>query len=96
MPKIFQRFDLVKEKMEEFIREERASSNPSTQLESGRAIRKELSKRGYDVLFSNVSYCGVPESIIMGGEFGKMHKDDFYSVAGKLGLFFKSGDCYLT
>lgn len=64
-------------------------------IESGRTIRKELSKRGYEVLFSNVSYCGVPESIIVGGEHGKMHKDDFYRVAGKLGLFFKSGDFYI-
>jgi len=95
MPKIFQKFDLVREQMEKLKREDRIRLHLPNIYEAGKTLKEELSNKGYDVLISNVSYGGVPESIILGGEFGKNHKDDFYSLAEKLGLFFRSGYFYV-
>ncbi len=91
MPKIFQLFDLDLEEMTKLSDEDRKRLNLPR---AGKILRQDLLKKGYEVLESNVSYCGIAERIIVGGEFGMKHKDDFYTLAAKLGLSFKSGDFY--
>ena len=89
--KIFQRFDLNLVTMVRLSDEERTKLNLP---EAGKTLRRELLEKGYGVLESNTAYCGVSESIIVAGEIGMNHKGDFYELAERLGLRFKSGDYY--
>lgn len=90
-PEVFQRFDLNLEAMINIEKEEAKKLNLPG---AGKTLRKELLSKGYSVLESNSSYCGVPESIIVSGEFGMNHKEDFYNIASSLGLNFSSGPYY--
>ncbi len=90
-PKIFQRFNLDLEGMTQLGREELLSLNLP---QAGRTLRQELAQIGYTVLESSDSLSGVPVSVIVGGEFGMQHKDDFYKLAERLGLRYSSGEYY--
>jgi hypothetical protein len=58
-------------------------------------LRKEMSAKDYEILESSDMYCGLHESIIIGGILGKMDiKGDFYSLTEKLKMPYKSGICY--
>lgn len=96
MPKIFQQFDLNLEAMtEEFDKlspEEKAKINLP---EAAKTLRKEMLRKGYSVLESQTMYGGIPQTIIVGGEHGMGHKEDFYNLTERLGLKFKSGDYYI-
>ena len=85
-------FDLDLEGMTKLSDEDRKKLNLP---KAGKTLRQDLLKKGYEVLESNVEYCGVAKSIIVGGELGMKHKDDFYTLAAKLGLSFKSGYVYV-
>ena len=62
--------------------------------EAGKKLRTELKERGYSVLESNEILSCINNSIIVGGEYGKDHKGDFYEIADSLGLKYKSGQYY--
>ena len=92
MPKllIFQRFDLDLEAMTQLSKEEL-----SNLLGAGRNLTRGLLEEGYSILESNETFCGINNSIIVGGEYGQDHKVDFYGLANILGLrYYKSGQYY--
>ena len=94
MPKIFQKFDLDLEEISKLSDEERTGLNL---VQAGKTLKQKLKEKGYQVLESNTNHCGIPENIILGGEFNLMrHKQDFYKITNELGLnFFKSGEFYM-
>ena len=91
MPKIFQQFCL---NLEAMIRLDNEALSKLNLPEAGRTLKQELINKGYQVLESNVYFYGVSDSVIVGGEFGKNHKSDFYELTEKLGLTYKSGGFY--
>ena len=91
METIFQRFDLNLEAIANLGKEELSKINLPR---AGSALRDELVKRGYTVLESNDFIGSAPKSIIVGQEYGKNHKQDFYAIAERLGLPYKSEAFY--
>ncbi len=94
MQKIYQRFDLDLEKINNLCREELLNLNL---YQAGKTIRQDLIEKGYVVLESDKCFSGTPESIIIGGEIGKNHKEDFYKLTKSLGLqsiYYMSETCY--
>ncbi len=91
MPQIFQSFDLDLEAMTKLSREDLSRLNLP---QAGRTLREELSRKGYVVLESNDSFSGVAHGVIVGGDIRKGHKQDFYELAQRLGLMYRSGACY--
>ncbi|HLC76901.1 MAG TPA: hypothetical protein VJH04_01715 [archaeon] len=90
MPIIFQKFDLNVDEMDRLFHEEQLGLDP----QAGNTLRNGLLDKGYEVLESNESYSGIPKSIIVGGDYGRSHKEDFYRLAEGLGLRFVSGEFY--
>lgn len=91
MPQIFQSFDLDLESMTELDRKELSRLNLP---QAGRTLRQELAQKGYVVLESNDSLSGVARSVIVGGDIRMDHKQDFYELAQRLGLKYRSGAYY--
>ena len=96
MPKIFQSFKLDLETIAKLARELTPEQLKELSLPQKReTLVREMLKKGYDVLTGSHNYCGLPETILIGGEIGMNHKQDFYELARKLGLTqFSSGECY--
>ena len=86
MPKIYQRFDLDKDAAMDISGADLA--------QAGTTLREELTAKGYHFLSSNTDLNGVPESVILGGDLGMAHKEDFYRVAQRLRLPYHSGLFY--
>ncbi len=86
-PIIFQKFDLDLEEMAEMQTPESGAA---------RTLMKDLAGKGYVVLESSDWISGAPESVILGGEVGKGHKNDFYEAAEKVGLRYRSGMAYFN
>ena len=91
MPQIFQSFDLDLEAMAKLSREDLFRLNLP---QSGRTLREELSRKGYDVLESNDSFSGVALRVIVCGDIRMSHNEDFYQLAQRLGLMYGSGAYY--
>ena len=90
MAKIYQTFNLVEEEEEK--------KNPE-QIQKGRGenLVKELKNKGYIVLVSGDYFCGVPISIIVGGEVEAELpniKKDFARITHSLGIAYRSGRWY--
>ena len=91
MPEIYQRFDLDLEAMTKLGHEKLLELNLP---KAGRTLRQGLIQNGYIVLESNESFSGIPHSVIVGGDFGKNHKGDFYELTERLGLQYRSEAFY--
>jgi len=90
MSKIFQRFDLDLDKI-------MSPDSPTIDLTSaGRALRSELSGKGYGVFESNTMIGGVPQSVILVYDEKMPCKDDFYEVTGRFNLPYASEACYFS
>jgi len=61
---------------------------------AGPTLVDGLLMKGYAVLGSNDFLGSASLSIILGGEIGMHHKEDFYELAGNLGLEYRSGPFY--
>jgi|SRR3989344_8937016 len=92
--KIFQEFDLNLEAMAELSDTERARLNLPNLPDASKTLRRELLGKGYQVLQLDSNYCDVPERIIVGGDYYRNIKGDFYALTQKLGLPFNSGHYY--
>lgn len=90
MFKIIQRFDLSLEDFTELSEEEKSKYNYNARSE----LTNELWDRGYMVFECGSTTGGIPHSILVLGESGHI-KEDFYGIASKLGLSYRSGDFYL-
>src|SRR3989344_9429236 len=55
-----------------------------------------LKQKGYHMAISNEWASGVPKSVLVGAEFGRDHKGDFYEQANALHLPYVSGPFYTT
>ena len=86
MEKIFQRFDL--EEIIEKNEEKRGS------IKTRKILFSSLLEKEYTILEGNSSYNSIPKSIIIGGNIGMPIKNDFYTLAKKLGLKFSSREFY--
>ena len=91
MERISQRFDLNWNTLDTFTDEDRAKYT----VQARDALMKGLHAKGYQVLEGNRAYCGIPQSVIVTGQFDKPIKNDFYELAEELGLAFESGDFYM-
>ncbi len=93
MEQIYQRFDLDLEAMtaQDEVEAKRIVVTP----EAGKALKQGLIERGYEVLATLDCLGGAPTSIIVGGDLGKNSKEDFYDLAGKLGLRYRSEVFYV-
>ena len=91
MPQIFQSFDLDLEAMTKLSGEDLSRLNLP---QAGKTLRLELAQKGYDVLESNDSFGGVAHGVIVGGDIRMKHKQDFYELAQRLGLIYRSGAYY--
>jgi hypothetical protein len=84
----FQRFDLDLESLSE---SERGSLS-----KAGTSLIQKLSENDYIVLKSGSSYCGVPNSILIGGESFSNVKGYFLKLVSELGIpYFTSGNFYM-
>lgn len=91
MQQIYQRFDLDLEAMTN-LGQERLKELRLPQ--AGTTLCHELMQKGYEVLESNESFSGVPQSVIVGGNIRSSLKPDFYELAAGLGLIYGSGPFY--
>jgi len=104
--RIFQRFDLDFEALESKLGvnikrdlDKLSEAGKKTLValkfpETTRILRERLVQEGYEFLESNDIYCGLHGSIIIGGEFGKNPKEDFYELAAVFDLPYRSGQSY--
>lgn len=85
--KIYQEFNLD---MESILKERAIIKTGASQT-----LVQKLLEKGYEVLESNSRFNGAPESIILGSDFNFNCKADFYNLACKLGLPYRSGPFYI-
>lgn len=55
-----------------------------------------LAEKGYQVLEGMTHICGIPATVIVGGEFGRDIKGDFSEIVAKLHLPYRSGLAYTS
>ena len=95
MSEIYQEFKLdteeMRRKLSKLNEAERRNWNPT---KARKTLVEKLTEKGFTVLGSNASYCGIPESILVGGQLEMGHKEEFYKLSRELGLAFSSGVFY--
>ncbi len=84
----FQEFVLNLKALDELKRKEKSLKL----VEALETLVNKLSSDKYEVLQSTVNISGLPVKIMVGGESGRLIKDDFYKYAGQLP--YNSGSFY--